>query len=95
MISEENSESSPNFGWETTTLGLQTWRLTYVDELVCHRNDEIDDTEIGQRQQRDCYRCKSANPFIDYPGLEGYIWGEWRLWILSLAMTIICESIWR
>ena len=38
--------------------------------------DPVDDIEIARNNV--IAEKQNRNPFVDYPGLEDYIWGEWQ-----------------
>lgn len=53
--------------------GLSTWQLKMLLEWA--KNDPVSEKEINRNNA--VYNIqKNRNPFIDYPGLEDYIWGE-------------------
>ena len=57
----------------TTYPGFQTWQLNMLMEWATA--DPVSDKEIARNNA--VYGIqKNRNPFIDYPGLEQYIWGS-------------------
>ena len=55
--------------------GLSAWQLKMLMEWAA--NDPVSQKEIDRNNA--VYGIqKNRNPFIDYPGLEKYIWGEWK-----------------
>ena len=57
----------------TTYPSFTTWALNML--LEWSRNDPVSDIEIA-RNDAVCAIQHNRNPFIDYPGLEDYIWGD-------------------
>ena len=53
--------------------GLSSWQLSML--LKWSRQDPVDSIEIA-RNEAVCAIQHNRNPFIDYPGLEEYIWGN-------------------
>jgi len=53
--------------------GLSTWQLSML--LKWSRQDPVDSIEI-RRNEAVCVIQHNRNPFIDYPGLEEFIWGD-------------------
>lgn len=53
--------------------GLSTWQLSML--LKWSRQDPVDSIEI-KRNEAVCIIQHNRNPFIDYPGLEEFIWGD-------------------
>lgn len=53
--------------------GLSTWQLSML--LKWSRQDPVDSIEI-KRNEAVCVIQHNRNPFIDYPGLEEFIWGD-------------------
>ena len=53
--------------------GLSSWALTML--LRWSKNDPVSEKEI-KRNEAVYGIQKNRNPFIDYPGLEDYIWGD-------------------
>ena len=59
----------------TTYPAFKTW---YLDMLMeWSKQDPIDAVEIA-RNNAVKEEQGNRNPFVDYPGLEDYIWGEWK-----------------
>lgn len=54
--------------------GLTDWCLTMM--MRWSALDPVDDIEIARNNV--IAAKQNRNPFIDYPGLEEYIWGEWQ-----------------
>ena len=54
--------------------GLTDWCLTMM--MRWSALDPVDDIEIARNNK--IAAKQNRNPFIDYPGLEEYIWGEWQ-----------------
>lgn len=54
--------------------GLTDWCLTMM--MRWSALDPVDDIEIARNNV--IAAKQNRNPFIDYPGLEDYIWGEWQ-----------------
>jgi hypothetical protein len=58
----------------STYLGLTNWAINQL--LEWHRNDPVSTLET--RRNDAVYTIqKNRNPFVDYPGLEQYIWGSY------------------
>ena len=57
----------------STYPGFQTWQLNMLLEWA--KNDRVSDKEIA-RNTAVAGIQGNRNPFIDYPGLEQYIWGS-------------------
>ena len=55
--------------------GMKTWALNMFIRWAA--NDEISDKEYN-RNNAVCELQSVRNPFIDYPGLEQYIWGSMK-----------------
>lgn len=53
--------------------GLSTWQLRMLLEWA--KKDPVSEKEINRNNAVYVIQ-KNRNPFIDYPGLEDYIWGE-------------------
>ena len=71
--------------FSSENLGLKNWVVDMlmawskqdpVDDIERARNDAVQNTEVtlsnGKKKQN------NRNPFVDYPGLEDYIWGDKR-----------------
>ncbi len=69
--------------FSSENLGLKNWVVDMlmawskqdpVDDIERARNDAVQNTEVtlkgGKKKQN------NRNPFVDYPGLEDYIWGD-------------------
>ncbi len=68
----KNSESRTTING-TTYPGFQTWQLNMLMEWAT--NDPVSEKETNRNNA--VYGIqKNRNPFIDYPGLEQYIWGS-------------------
>ena len=71
----ENSQT----GWSSDMLSsnaypcFNTWALNLL--LKWARQDPVSDIEIA-RNEAVCAKQHNRNPFIDYPGLEEYVWGS-------------------
>ncbi len=64
-----------NDGWGGifTSTGLVSWHMDMM--MRWSKQDPIDDVEIARNNA--VYQLqKNRNPFVDYPGLEEYIWGS-------------------
>lgn len=65
-------------GWSSDMLSsntypcFKTWALNLL--LKWARQDPVSDIEIA-RNEAVCAKQHNRNPFIDYPGLEEYVWG--------------------
>ena len=56
-----------------TSTGLVTWEMNVMK--AWSEQDPIDDVEIARNNA--VYEVQgNRNPFVDYPGLENYIWGD-------------------
>jgi endonuclease I len=52
---------------------LEPWAAELL--LEWHRNDPVDSKELSRNEE--IYKLqKNRNPFIDYPGLAEYVWGD-------------------
>lgn len=60
--------------------GLSEWQLKML--LKWSRQDPVDSIEI-RRNEAVCAIQHNRNPFIDYPGLAEYIWGDSTLYAFS------------
>ena len=66
------SESQPTLDGNTYP-GLSSWQLEMLMKWA--KNDPVSEKEINRNNA--VYGIqKNRNPFIDYPGLEDYIWGD-------------------
>ena len=55
--------------------GLSSWQLSMLMKWA--KNDTVSAKEIARNNA--VYGIQNnRNPFIDYPGLEKYIWGDWQ-----------------
>jgi len=53
--------------------GFENWAVKMLMRWA--KQDPVDDRETKRNMA--CYACqKNRNPFVDYPGLEDYIWGD-------------------
>ncbi len=69
---------------------LTTYALNFL--LQWHRNDPVSEKEID-RNQAVYGEQKNRNPFIDYPDLVEYIWGDKVGQTVDLsAMVPTCEG---
>ena len=66
------SESKPTLDGKTYP-GLSPWQLEML--MKWSKNDPVSEKEIN-RNNAVWDIQKNRNPFIDYPGLEEYIWGD-------------------
>ena len=67
-----NSDSKPTLDGNTYP-GLSDWQLKMLMKWA--KNDPVSEKEINRNNA--VYGIqKNRNPFIDYPGLEDYIWGN-------------------
>lgn len=71
---EKNSESHPTLDGKKYP-GLSSWQLNMLMKWA--KNDEVSAKERA-RNIAVAGIQHNRNPFIDYPGLEEYIWGEWQ-----------------
>ena len=71
---EKNSESHPTLDGKKYP-GLSSWQLSMLMKWA--KNDEVSAKERA-RNIAVAGIQHNRNPFIDYPGLEEYIWGEWQ-----------------
>lgn len=70
---------------------LTSYSLTFM--LEWHRNDPVSQKEVD-RNQAVYGEQNNRNPFIDYPELVEYIWGDKQGQTVDLSsMTPTCESI--
>ena len=53
--------------------GLSSWQLNMLMKWA--KNDPVSEKEINRNNAVFAIQ-KNRNPFIDYPGLEDYIWGD-------------------
>ena len=68
----QNVESRPTLDGNTYP-GLSSWQLKMLMEWAA--NDPVSEKEV--KRNNTVYSIqKNRNPFIDYPGLEQYIWGD-------------------
>lgn len=59
----------------STYPAFQTWQLNMLMEWA--KNDPVSEKETNRNNA--VYAIQNnRNPFIDYPGLEEYVWGTWR-----------------
>ena len=71
LVQQEGANSMQN----NTYPKLQPW--AYQLYLEWSKNDPVDEIEIARNEA--VYKIQSnRNPFIDYPGLEQYIWGDYQ-----------------
>ena len=67
-----NSESRPTLDGKAYP-GLSSWQLEML--LKWAQNDPVSEKEVNRNNA--VYGIqKNRNPFIDYPGLERFIWGD-------------------
>ena len=69
---KNNSESRPTLDGKKYP-GLQPWQLEMLMKWA--KNDPVSEKEINRNNAVYDYQT-NRNPFIDYPGLEEYIWGS-------------------
>ncbi len=74
-ISNWNSSANASYVFDGNTYpGLTQWCLDMM--MRWSELDPVDDIEIARNNV--IAEKQNRNPFIDYPGLEEYIWGEWQ-----------------
>ena len=74
-ISNWNSSANASYVFDGNTYpGLTQWCLDMM--MRWSELDPVDDIEIARNNV--IAAKQNRNPFIDYPGLEDYIWGEWQ-----------------
>ena len=74
-ISNWNSSANASYVFDGNTYpGLTQWCLDMM--MRWSELDPVDDIEIARNNV--IAATQNRNPFIDYPGLEEYIWGEWQ-----------------
>ena len=74
-ISNWNSSANASYVFDGNTYpGLTQWCLDMM--MRWSELDPVDDIEIARNNV--IAAKQNRNPFIDYPGLEEYIWGEWQ-----------------
>lgn len=74
-ISNWNSSANASYVFDGNTYpGLTQWCLDMM--MRWSELDPVDDIEIARNNK--IAEKQNRNPFIDYPGLEDYIWGEWQ-----------------
>lgn len=72
-ISKWNSAANASYVFDGNTYpGLTNWCLTMM--MRWSALDPVDDIEIARNNV--IAAKQNRNPFIDYPGLEDYIWGD-------------------
>ena len=72
-ISTWNSAANASYVFDGNTYpGLTNWCLTMM--MRWSALDPVDDIEIARNNV--IAKKQNRNPFIDYPGLEEYIWGD-------------------
>lgn len=72
-ISDWNSAANASYVFDGNTYpGLTNWCLTMM--MRWSAIDPVDDIEIARNNV--IAAKQNRNPFIDYPGLEDYIWGD-------------------
>ena len=72
-ISDWNSAANASYVFDGNTYpGLTNWCLTMM--MRWSALDPVDDIEIARNNV--IAAKQNRNPFIDYPGLEDYIWGD-------------------
>ncbi len=70
---QDKCSSWGNNVFTTANYGLATWTLNMM--LRWSKQDPVDDVEIARNKA--VYATQNnRNPFVDYPGLEDYIWGD-------------------
>ena len=69
---KNNADSRPTLDGNTYP-GLSSWQLSMLMKWA--KNDPVSEKETNRNNA--VYDIqKNRNPFIDYPGLEEYIWGD-------------------
>ena len=69
---KNNADSRPTLDGKTYP-GLSSWQLSMLMKWA--KNDPVSEKEINRNNA--VYDIQeNRNPFIDYPGLEEYIWGD-------------------
>ena len=72
-ISDWNSAANASYVFDGNTYpGLTNWCLTMM--MRWSAIDPVDDIEIARNNE--IAKKQNRNPFVDYPGLEDYIWGD-------------------
>ncbi len=68
--------SNENQGFKNWVVDmLMAWsKLDPVDDVERARNDAVQTTEVTTKNGKK--KQNNRNPFVDYPGLEDYIWGD-------------------
>ncbi|MBR2101364.1 MAG: endonuclease [Prevotella sp.] len=69
----ENMTATTSSGAKNTYPGFKEWALNMLMEWAY--NDQLTSKEVN-RNEAVCLIQHNRNPFIDYPGLEEYIWGS-------------------
>ena len=69
---KNNSESRPTIDGSAYP-GFQSWQLQMLMQWA--KNDPVSEKETNRNNAVYSIQ-KNRNPFIDYPGLEDYIWGD-------------------
>jgi hypothetical protein len=59
----------------TTYPAFQTWQLNMLMEWA--KNDPVSEKETARNEAVYAIQ-KNRNPFVDYPGLEQYVWGDYK-----------------
>ena len=77
------SSGNGKYVFSNENLGLKNWvvdmlmewsELDPVDDVERARNDAVQTTEVTTKNGKK--KQNNRNPFVDYPGLEDYIWGN-------------------
>lgn len=74
-----NEESRPTLDG-TTYPGLSEWQLKMLMDWA--KKDPVSEKEVNRNNAVFGIQ-NNRNPFIDYPGLEDYIWGEYKDCVFS------------
>ena len=87
---DNNAESRPTLS-ATAYPGLSQWQMDMLMKWAV--NDPVSDKEIKRNQA--VYKIQqNRNPFIDYPGLERYVWGDLKEQTFSYDNYLSPNSIW-
>lgn len=93
----------PDITWKDTDSGYEAWiqfnredyptLVAYAQELLLKwaRNDEVSQKGID-RNEAIYKHQKNRNPFVDFPGLEEYIWGDKKNVAFDLEAMLKGES---
>ncbi|MCQ2342500.1 MAG: endonuclease [Paludibacteraceae bacterium] len=84
----QSGGGSTMFTWSNGKAGFTPYTVALM--LKWHRQDPVSDKEI-RRNEAIYARQGNRNPFIDYPCLAEYIWGQYKTESLILA-TLMASS---